>query len=268
MRGGPVIPDGPQPPWPLDLPWATGVAGAKVWLLDLRREPTANAWAACQADEHARVARFKFDVHARRYRAAHAAMRGLMALQLGVAPEDWRWAAGVHGKPHTVVAGHVGPAHAPAAGHFNLSHSEDWALLAWHPHLPVGVDIEWRQPLPDVDSLAAQQFTLSEQAWVRAALPGDEREARFYRLWAAKEAALKALGSGLMVAPQRVGVALSGAPTPMSPPNVTQITLGPDDGRSMGGTCRLLWCELALPFAWPAHAALAWVAEGDAQLCW
>jgi len=133
---------------------ATGVAGAKVWLLDLRHEPPAPAWAACQADEHARAARFKFDLHARRYRAAHAAMRGLMASQWGISPDDWRWAPGPHGKPHTVVAGQGAQTDAAAAGHFNLSHSEDWALLAWHPQLRLGVDIEWRQPLPDVHTQA------------------------------------------------------------------------------------------------------------------
>jgi 4'-phosphopantetheinyl transferase len=257
---------------------ATGVAGAKVWLLDLRHEPPAPAWAACQADEHARAARFKFDLHARRYRAAHAAMRGLMASQWGISPDDWRWAPGPHGKPHTVVAGQGAQTDAAAAGHFNLSHSEDWALLAWHPQLRLGVDIEWRQPLPDVNSLAAQQFTLNEQAWMRAALPGPERETRFYRLWAAKEAALKALGSGLMVAPQRVEVYLSGdalqaplpghADTPIGAPITTQITLGPDGGHRPGEVCHLSLCELTLPFALPAQAALAWVAEADARLCW
>jgi 4'-phosphopantetheinyl transferase len=238
---------------------ATGVAGAQVWLLDLRHEPPADAWAACQADEHARAARFKFGVHARRYRAAHAAMRGLMAALLGVTPEAWRWAPGLHGKPHTVASAHGATT---AAGHFNLSHSGDWALLAWHPHLPMGVDIEWHQPLPDADSLAVQQFTLREQAWMRQASPGAEREARFYRLWAAKEAALKALGSGLMVAPQRVEVDL------VNPPIHTHITLGPDDGRSPGDVCHLSLCELPLPLTLPAQAALAWVAEGDARLCW
>ena len=49
--------------------------GACVWLLDLRREPDVDAWRACQASEHARAARFKFELHARRYRAAHAGMR-------------------------------------------------------------------------------------------------------------------------------------------------------------------------------------------------
>jgi 4'-phosphopantetheinyl transferase len=241
---------------------STDVLGARVWLLDLAAEPEADAWSACQPEEQARAARFKFDVHARRYRAAHAAMRLCMADQLGLAPERWRWVPGVHGKPHHVDVGANANANAAAAtlGHFNLSHSDDWALLAWHPQQPVGVDIEWHLPLPDVDGLAVQQFTVAEQAWVRDAPAGEAREDRFYRLWAAKEAALKALGSGLIVAPQRVEVDLTRSTCD------TQIVLGPDDGHSPHTPCRLQVSELPLPEALRARAALAVVHPDDAAL--
>jgi 4'-phosphopantetheinyl transferase len=235
---------------------STDVPGARVWLLDLAAEPEARAWGACQSEEHARAARFKFDVHARRYRAAHAAMRLCMADLLSLAPERWRWAPGVHGKPHHVAV----DADVAALGHFNLSHSDDWALLAWHPQQRVGVDIEWQQPLPDVDSLAIQQFTLPEQAWMREASKGEAREDRFYRLWAAKEAALKALGSGLIVAPQRIEVNLTRSPCD------TQIMLGPDEGHSAHTPCRLQVSELPLPEALRARAALAVVHPDDAAL--
>ncbi len=234
---------------------STDVLGARVWLLDLAAEPEADAWGACQPDEHARAARFKFELHARRYRAAHAAMRLCMADLLGLAPERWRWVAGAHGKPHQADADA-----ASAHGHFNLSHSDDWALLAWHPHQPVGVDIEWHRPLPDADNLAAQQFTPAEQAWMRDAPPGEAREDRFYRLWAAKEAALKALGSGLMVAPQRVEVNLT------QPGCATQIQLGPEDGRGLGSLCRLQVSELTLPAGIRARAALAVLHPDDVVL--
>jgi 4'-phosphopantetheinyl transferase len=231
----------------------TSAADVCVWLLDLRHEPDPGAWRACQANEHARAARFKFALHARRYRAAHAGMRQVMAAHLGVAMKDWAWQAGEHGKPHSAV---------PRHGHFNLSHSEDWALLAWHPDLPLGVDIEWHQALPDRDSLAARHFTPAEQAWFQEADAAPERAARFHRLWCAKEALLKALGSGLLVAPRRVEVNWRQGG------GATHIDLGPADARVVGSRCRLTVTEVALPEGLQAQAALAVVAQGDQSLCW
>jgi 4'-phosphopantetheinyl transferase len=232
---------------------ASSVADACVWLLDLRHEPDVHAWQACQANEHARAARFRFALHARRYRAAHAQMRQVMAAHLGLALQDWAWQAGEYGKPRCVVARH---------GHFNLSHSEDWALLAWHPDVPLGVDIEWHEDSRDLDSLASHCFTPAEQAWMREADADPERATRFHRLWCAKEAALKALGSGLRVAPQRVEVNMRrGGGT-------THIDLGPADARAAGSRCRLTVTEVALPEGLRAQAALAVVAPGDESLCW
>jgi 4'-phosphopantetheinyl transferase len=229
--------------------------GACVWLMNLRHEPDAQTWAACQPIEHERAARFKFAVHARRYRAAHAGMRQVLASHLGVALLGWAWQPGTHGKPHFTQAEH---------GHFNLSHSEDWALLAWHLDLPIGVDIEWVRELPDLDSLAAHHFTEAELAWLQAVDAGVAREARFYRLWSAKEASLKALGSGLLVAPQRVEVPLGGMPDRCA----THIELGPTDARAMGSHCRLTVTEVALPEGLRAQAAVALVNPGDQALCW
>ncbi len=234
---------------------STTVAGACVWLLDLRTEPDEQTWAACQPNEHERAARFKFEVHARRYRAAHAGMRQVLANHLGVSLQGWAWQAGEHGKPHFTLAGH---------GHFNLSHSDEWGLLAWHPDAPIGVDIEWRQALPDLDSLATHHFTMAEQAWMNVADAGPEREARFYRLWSAKEASLKALGSGLLVAPQRAEVTLGGAPGGCA----TCIDLGPTDARAAGSHCRLTVTEVPLPEGLRAQAAVALVNPGDQALCW
>jgi 4'-phosphopantetheinyl transferase len=232
---------------------ATAVAGACVWLLDLRDEPDADAWQACQASEHARAARFKSAEHARRYRAAHAGLRELLAAQLGVAMQDWAWEAGQHGKPHFALARH---------GYFSLSHSEDWALLAWHPNLPVGVDIEWQRAVPGLENLARHHLAPVEQAWMDEGNDAAVRESRFHRLWCAKEAALKALGSGLLVAPQRVAV--DGG----RPGGVVHIDLGPADARAAHSRCRLTVTEIALPQWLRARAALAVVAAGDQSLCW
>jgi 4'-phosphopantetheinyl transferase len=232
----------------------------RLWLLDLRAEPEADAWSACDPEERDRATRFKFELHARRYRAAHAAMRQTLASHLGVAPAQWRWSPGHHGKPHPVFRGW---------GAFNLSHTEDWGLLAWHPRLPVGADIEWRKPLPDLDLISRRQYTEDEQAWLAAACGEPERAHRFYRLWAAKEAVLKALGSGLLVAAQRFAVPLAAeADAPAGLPVAVDVALGLADGRAPGSRCRLDLLEVALPPGLNACAAVALVSAQDTDVCW
>ena len=235
----------------------------RLWLLDLRGEPQADHWQACDPEERDRATRFKFEVHARRFRAAHAAMRQLMAQQLGVTPANWRWSPGHLGKPHPMFRGW---------GQFNLSHSEDWGLLAWHPRRPVGVDIEWGKPLSDRDGLAAQQYTAPEQAWLQAGADDDARTQRFYQLWSTKEAVLKALGSGLLVAPQRFEVDTTALAAPQDagcgPASTTQIELGEADQRTPGTLVDIHWCSLALPAELSACAAVAWLAPDDQWHCW
>lgn len=164
-------------------------SGSLLWLIDLHHEPEAAHWAACDADEQARAQRFRFEVHARRFRAAHAAMRQIMGAQLGVPAAGLRWRTGSHDKPH--LLGHDG-------WHFNLSHSGDWALLGMSPVSPIGVDIECHKEMRDMAGIVRHQFSLAEQRTYEA-LPGGEQTDWFFRIWSRKEACLKALGSGLSV---------------------------------------------------------------------
>ncbi|MCX7882812.1 MAG: 4'-phosphopantetheinyl transferase superfamily protein [Brevinematales bacterium] len=73
--------------------------------------------------------------------------------------------------------------------HFNLAHSAEVVLLAIDSQ-PVGVDIEKSKPR-DYEALAERFFHPEEKAWVI----GEEN--RFYHIWTAKEAYLKAKGMGI-----------------------------------------------------------------------
>ncbi len=111
---------------------------------------------------------------------------GLLFLKcLGVA-EECDLLEGPHGKPYRKS----GPA-------FNLSHSGNKVVLAvsdsTDPFDPVGVDIEtirtgWERAVDRV-------FTAEEIDWAN-----DDPE-RFAMLWTAKEAAVKAIGTGFSISP-------------------------------------------------------------------
>ena len=79
---------------------------------------------------------------------------------------------------------------------FNISHSGDWLALALARDVAVGVDIEQRRELKRAGDLARRYFS-SKEAEHLAALAEPERSAHFFRLWTAREACIKAMGSSL-----------------------------------------------------------------------
>lgn len=77
--------------------------------------------------------------------------------------------------------------------HFSLSHSGADVLIAL-AHKPIGVDIEQTGRQRDWPALAARYFSTAEQDWLRSQ---KNLAGAFLRLWVAKEAILKAAGTGL-----------------------------------------------------------------------
>ena len=79
---------------------------------------------------------------------------------------------------------------------FNLSHADDFALLALALGRAVGVDVEPADRRVDLEPIAERFFAPAERAALFA-LPPTARLAGFLELWTRKEAYLKARGDGL-----------------------------------------------------------------------
>lgn len=77
---------------------------------------------------------------------------------------------------------------------FNISHSGDWVLLAIGRERHIGVDIERIRRSVDVLTIAARWFTAGEASLIEKA---EDPHDLFFRLWARKEAFIKACGTGL-----------------------------------------------------------------------
>jgi 4'-phosphopantetheinyl transferase len=114
------------------------------------------------------------------------ALYWILAGYLGVSAAEVELRRTPAGKPY--LAGGVGPA-------FNLSHSGSSAVLAVSVREQVGVDIEQLKGRAR-DSLIERVLS-AEEAAVLWACPPAERELSFLRYWTAKEACLKAWGTGL-----------------------------------------------------------------------
>jgi 4'-phosphopantetheinyl transferase len=147
------------------------------------------------ADEQARAARLRFDADRLSYRAAHVLLRCALTRQLSLAPAQWRFCRGPHGRPEIDTA-----ALPSAMGlRFNLSHSREVVCCAITRAGSVGVDVECRRPIRDRAALAERFFTAEEAAAIAASRHDGEaaEEARFYAIWTLKEAYVKARGLGI-----------------------------------------------------------------------
>lgn len=141
-------------------------------------------------DEIVRADRFRFDLHRRRFIVGRGVQRLLLGSYLGVPPRSLVYRYGDKGKPALAET----PADGPLF--FNLSNSEELALLGLTRTAEIGVDVEHLRELSDLEALAERFFSASESATLLA-LPESQRSEGFFNCWTRKEAYLKAIGDGL-----------------------------------------------------------------------
>ena len=118
--------------------------------------PSADLAETLSADERERAARFVFDVHRRRFVAARASLRRVLALCLDRDPAGLSFEYTDRGRPSLRLASHPD-------FDFNLAHSGDLALLALSSRT-VGVDVEQRREMPNALAIARRFFSPRELA--------------------------------------------------------------------------------------------------------
>jgi 4'-phosphopantetheinyl transferase len=176
-------------------------ASFELWLVRLDVAVSAADAGLLDDQERGRAARFTFERDRRRFVAAHAALRRLLGDRTGQAPHALRFDIGAFGKPR--LRGRADAA-------FSLSHSADLALVALADEVEIGVDLEPVRPMRDLEGLARQ--CLSAREWLQfEATQEPGRTAAFLQAWTRKEACLKALGTGLQIAPAAVETGIEAA---------------------------------------------------------
>ncbi|MFC6985206.1 4'-phosphopantetheinyl transferase family protein [Streptomyces cirratus] len=167
-----------------------------VWALDTGRSVVAGhaveeAAAVLDAAERERAGRLVRLTDRHAYLASHLGLRALLGAYLGQAPadvclirEECPCCGGPHGRP--AVAG--------GGLHFSLSHTAGVAYVAFAA-IPVGVDVEGTPGAAVVTDVLSTLHP-AETAELTALAEAD-RPVALGRLWARKEAVLKATGAGL-----------------------------------------------------------------------
>lgn len=141
------------------------------------------------ADERVRRERFKAPGDQQRFLIGRGLLRLLAGAQLHLPPERVDLEYGPFGKPF------IAPRPGQGTLHFNVSHSGNVVLLAFHLAQDVGVDVEQVRPDHNCEEIAQRIFSAQECDGLLA-LNADERPAAFFQAWTRHEARLKALGLG------------------------------------------------------------------------
>ena len=151
-----------------------------------------------------RAGRFHFEKHRRHFIVARGFLRSVVARYLEQSPNSLRFVYGAYGKP------------ALASEHglrFNLSHSNEVALLAVTLEAELGVDVEHMRADFASEDIARRFFSRAEVEAFNA-LPKEEQVAAFFRCWTRKEAYIKAIGKGLSQALDAFDVTLAPGAAP------------------------------------------------------
>jgi 4'-phosphopantetheinyl transferase len=145
-------------------------------------------------EEKLRAASFRDPEHGLRWQNWRAALRRILGNEIGCAPQEVPLVLNEFGKP--MLAGQGG------LPDFSLSHCDDLALVALCVDGPVGVDVELLDRAAHLSGCEAI-FCHPDEI---AALPDEEQKARerLLETWTAKEALLKAAGTGFSHPPETI----------------------------------------------------------------
>ena len=184
--------------------WVLEVQTIHLWWISLEvtDENLQTFISLLSESEKLKADRFKFPQHQRRYQAVHGILRMILARYLSLDPTQINFTHSDRGKPYLTDDCN------PLNLQFNLSHSENMAILGINRDRPIGVDLEKIRPMENAEQLAERFFCASEYALLTQAIPA-ERDKLFFQLWTAKEAYLKATGEGISGGLNQIEIALN-----------------------------------------------------------
>lgn len=167
----------------------------EVWAARLDRSPAdvERSAALLTEAEHGRARAFHFDRDRERWIVSRASLRMLLERWTGEPAREIEIVVSESGKPR-LVSGKL---------EFNLSHSAGHALIALSDEGPVGVDIEQFSRGRGIDDCRGGFLHANEE---RRLIEGEARFRELIKIWCAKEAWLKAVGTGFLTAPQSLEV--------------------------------------------------------------
>ena len=165
----------------------------QVWVVPLAHQ-TADRWRRVLSPaEWAKAMRYRGEADQLRSTVTRGVLRTLLSRFLDKPTDGIEFTENEFGKPAT-----------PGI-EFNVSHSGDYALMAFSKSSAVGIDVEQIKDRRVIEDLARRVLTPAEHDRFTA-LPESDRQRTFFDIWALKESILKGIGSGLSIAPECIEI--------------------------------------------------------------
>lgn len=173
-----------------------------VWrvALDVDAAIVQSLFATLCTTEKQRAERFHLKLHCDRFIVGRGVLRQILANYLYIQPSEINFSYNSYGKP-SLVALDQKPLR------FNLSHSQELALIAVTQSCDVGVDLEYIRSDFPCEEIAQRFFSSTETAAMRS-LPRQLKTTAFFTCWTRKEAFIKATGKGLSLPLHKFDVSL------------------------------------------------------------
>jgi 4'-phosphopantetheinyl transferase len=158
----------------------------RVWLLEIDPEASLETHLLSE-QERARARRYLRHADAARFTAVRAALRRILGACVDAEPASLVIETDDRGRPRLAMRN---------APDFNVSHSGAYGVIALSMKRSVGIDIEEARASLNWRSLTPAVFADADHRAV-GAMPESAQRAAFFDCWSAKEAVLKAHGTGI-----------------------------------------------------------------------
>jgi 4'-phosphopantetheinyl transferase len=178
-----------------------------IWRVDLATDKSGLSEVHLSADELIRADRFAFPADQQRFTRSRSALRLILSRYLDCGAGELEFQYNEHGKPGLQFPLVKDPG-------FNLSHTNEVAIIAISGNRNVGVDVSALDRTAngnlDWKPIAKRSFSILEQTAMSAlsALPDAAQERMFHQVWCQKEAYTKGIGEGFRYGFQKFSVAV------------------------------------------------------------
>lgn len=167
-----------------------------IWVnyLNVHEARIKHLYPLLSATEKERSERFKFYKHRKAFIASHGFLHTVLAYYINTSAAEIEFSQGEFGKPSLIEKQN------PQNIQFNLSHSNNIAMLAVCRQHSLGIDVEFAERKTDWQGVSKRFFTQNEQDQLFK-LDKDLQKSAFFQIWTRKEAHMKVTARGLSLSP-------------------------------------------------------------------